>query len=745
MSSKRGQPKNRAPAPIQITAEQMVLEATDLKLDYVPPKPKTYVVDKEEEEFIKLEKRKGFEDAVRRNQGHMGTWNKYAAWEESMGELERARSVYERAIGVNHKHISVWVRYAEMEMRHRFVNRARNVWDRAVTLLPRVDQLWYKYAFMEEMLEQLAAARGVFERWMAWEPEENGWMTYCNFEVRNDAWDRARRVMSRYVECHKFERTFLKWANWEMYKVTDAATAREVYGRGMQELPQDEISPKYFLSFAAFEEKCGEVERARAILKYGVGQFEQQAQKKSIEQALVSLEKRHGNVADIEEAVLSKRRNQYEEQLKEDPLEYDVWFDYARLEETHAKDALDQLKTEAQYADKGVDGHEIENDEFGTTKADTTSSDVAEALEARNNVLAPVRKVYERAIANLPPIAEKETWRRYIYLWIKYAIFEELVADNVPRTRAVYLEALRRIPHAEFTFAKVWILYAKFEIRCADLSAARRALGRALGQCPKHKLFRSYIELERSMGNVDRCRKLYTKYLEWAPHDEDVWVQYARLEGDVGEEERCRAVFNIAVEQDNIERPEVVWKAFIDYEISQGRIGLARALYERLLEQTSHIKVWMSLATFEEDVRNGRVASAMDETNISDGSPRLVRTVYERAYASMKEEENNEGRALIMAEWLKYEQSLGPQYASAEAISDLQSRTPQVVKRKRENLDGSDGWEEYFEYVFPEDKKKQSGNLRLLEVAAKWKARQKMVTEKTQEDVPPSKKGRVEE
>ena len=64
----------------------MVLEATDLKLDYVPPKPKTYVVDKEEEEFIKLEKRKGFEDAVRRNQGHMGTWNKYAAWEESMGD-----------------------------------------------------------------------------------------------------------------------------------------------------------------------------------------------------------------------------------------------------------------------------------------------------------------------------------------------------------------------------------------------------------------------------------------------------------------------------------------------------------------------------------------------------------------------------------------------------------------------------------------------------------------------------------
>ena len=45
---------------------------------------------------------------------------------------------------------------------------------------------------MEELLEQLAAARGVFERWMKWEPEENGWMTYCNFEVRHGAWERAR-------------------------------------------------------------------------------------------------------------------------------------------------------------------------------------------------------------------------------------------------------------------------------------------------------------------------------------------------------------------------------------------------------------------------------------------------------------------------------------------------------------------------------------------------------------------------
>lgn len=37
-----------------------------------------------------------------------------------------------------------------------------------------------------------------------------------------------------------------------------------------------------------------------------------------------------------------------------------------------------------------------------------------------------VRDVYERAIANIPPIQEKRHWRRYIYLWINYGLYEEL-------------------------------------------------------------------------------------------------------------------------------------------------------------------------------------------------------------------------------------------------------------------------------------------------------------------------------
>lgn len=36
----------------------------------------------------------------------------------------------------------------------------------------------------------------------------------------------------------------------------------------------------------------------------------------------------------LQEVVISERRFQYEKQVKANPMNYDSWFDYARLEET---------------------------------------------------------------------------------------------------------------------------------------------------------------------------------------------------------------------------------------------------------------------------------------------------------------------------------------------------------------------------------------------------------------------------
>jgi crooked neck len=37
-----------------------------------------------------------------------------------------------------------------------------------------------------------------------------------------------------------------------------------------------------------------------------------------------------------------------------------------------------------------------------------------------------VRETFELAVLNVPPVEEKRYWRRYIYLWYAYALFEEV-------------------------------------------------------------------------------------------------------------------------------------------------------------------------------------------------------------------------------------------------------------------------------------------------------------------------------
>ncbi|KAF2592860.1 hypothetical protein F2Q70_00043775 [Brassica cretica] len=174
--------KNKTPAPVQITAEQILREARERQEAEIRP-PKQKITDSTELSDYRLRRRKEFEDQIRRARWNIQVWMKYAQWEESQKDYARARSVWERAIEGDYRNHTLWLKYAEFEMKNKFVNSARNVWDRAVTLLPRVDQLWYKYIHMEEILGNIAGARQIFERWMQWSPDQQGWLSFIKFEL----------------------------------------------------------------------------------------------------------------------------------------------------------------------------------------------------------------------------------------------------------------------------------------------------------------------------------------------------------------------------------------------------------------------------------------------------------------------------------------------------------------------------------------------------------------------------------
>ncbi|KAI9847540.1 MAG: NineTeen Complex (NTC) component [Thelocarpon superellum] len=689
MESSRGPPrvKNKAPAPQQISAEQLLREAVDRQEPGVQA-PTQRFADLEELHEFQGRKRKEFEDYVRRNRINMNNWMRYAQWELEQKEYRRARSIFERALDVDATSVTLWIRYVEAEMKTRNINHARNLLDRAVTILPRVDKLWYKYVYMEETLGNVAGTRQVFERWMSWEPDEGAWSAYIKLEKRYSEFGRARDIFERFTVVHPEPRNWIKWARFEEENGT-SELVREVFGMAIEALGDEFMDERLFIAYARYEVKLKEYERARAIYKYALDRLPR-ARAMTLHKAYTTFEKQFGEREGVEDVIFSKRRVQYEAQIKENPKNYDSWFDYARLEET--------------------------------------TGDVDR-----------VRDVYERAIAQIPPTQEKRHWRRYIFLWIFYALWEEMDHQNVERARQVYDECLKLIPHQKFTFAKVWLLKAHFEVRQTEIQAARKTLGQAIGMCPKDRLFKGYIELELKLFEFSRCRTLYEKYIAWNPANCQAWIKCAELERGLDDLDRARGIFELAVEQPVLDMPELLWKAYIDFEEEEGEYERTRRLYERLLAKTGHVKVWISYAHFEINVPDAEHAEdeeeADDERPVSDEAKQRARQIFARAYKSMKEKDLKEEvgaprdrrrasgrltlfqRVALLNAWKSFEQTHG----SAEDLEKVEAQMPRKVKKRRK-LDGeSMEFEEYIDYVFPADDQQAANLSKLLQMAHSWK------------------------
>ncbi|KAK7432562.1 NineTeen Complex (NTC) component [Neonectria magnoliae] len=665
MESSRGPPrvKNKAAAPVQISAEQLLREAVDRQeVDIQAPTQR--FADLEELHEYQGRKRKEFEDYVRRNRVNLNNWMRYAQWELEQKEFARARSVFERALDVHPNTVPLWIRYIESEMKSRNINHARNLLDRAVSRQPRVDKLWYKYVYMEEMLGNIPGTRQVFDRWMQWQPDEAAWSAYIKLEKRYSEFDRAREIFRTFTMVHPEPRNWIKWAKFEEeYGTSDLV--REVFGTAVETLGDEFVDEKLFIAYARFEAKLKEYERCRAIYKYALDRLPR-SKAMILHKAYTTFEKQFGDKDGVEDVILSKRRVYYEEQVRENPKNYDAWFDYAKLEES--------------------------------------SQDVDR-----------IRDVYERAVAQVPPTQEKRHWRRYIYLWIFYAIWEEMEGQNVQRTRQIYNTCLGLIPHKKFTFAKIWLMAAQFEIRQGELTAARKILGRAIGICPKDKIFNGYIDLERRLFEFVRCRTLYEKHIEYNAANCQTWIKFAELERGLDDLERTRAIFELAVQQPQLDMPELLWKAYIDFEEEEGEYERTRELYERLLEKTDHVKVWISYAHFEINIPEDDEDEGAEEQPVSDEAKARARKVFGRAHKSMRDKDLKEERVSLLNAWLSFERTHG----SEDDIESVQKQMPRKTKRRRQLDD--DSWEEYVDYIFPADDQQATNLSNVMALAQKWK------------------------
>ena len=149
-------------------------------------------------------------------------------------------------------------------------------------------------------------------------------MAYVKFEQRYGELERARKVFQRFVNVHPQPKNWLKWSKFEeqngdigkldikkhFFIILILEKAREIYEQCSETLGHFFNEQNIFVSFAKFEIRQKEIERARMIYKYGLEQLPK-GQAENLYNSYTQFEKQYGGKDGIEDVVIQKRRTKY--------------------------------------------------------------------------------------------------------------------------------------------------------------------------------------------------------------------------------------------------------------------------------------------------------------------------------------------------------------------------------------------------------------------------------------------------
>lgn len=679
----------------QTTSGDILKEAHQLKqTDF--SRPQQTIQDLEELRLFQNTKRREYEQHLNKNRLNYGQWMRYARWEiEHNHDFKRARSIMERALEVNVQHVPFWVRYIEMELMHKNVNHARNLLDRGVTTLPYCEKLWFLYVQTEESLGNFQAVRNTFERWLQWKPGKPAWESYIGFERRYDEHENVREIFKRMLGQFNEFAVWLEWVNFEklVLQESDEQTAqiRGVYEAGADYLAHktsQDIVP-YFRLWSLWEGSVGENERGRAILEHLMGlPHLLNLEKSDLLGCLTEFEKLYGSSSLKGQSSL-KRELKCEAALAANKKDYDTWWELIKIRE-------------------------------------------------QSGSVQQIQKLFEEAVSTWPEDKEKLTvWRRYIFLWIKYALWEEFKQHRVEQAREVWKRALAVMSKQKFTFGKLWIMAAEFELRHGTLMAARKMLGRAIGTSsrPKNKIFRFYISVEDKLGQLDRVRQLYEKWIEVSlvyDHEKQestalkVLEKYVEFEQNLGETGRCEELFekslSLGRQSSTVLAAEVGFRPwqelfglFIQFLKDQFLYDRARSVFREQLELSNKDSMWVEFALFELTILNGAQLEQLEDSDevqfaIEEPQRENTRRVFQEAYKKYKEQGNGPSAIYVLDSWKEYEKAHG----DAGKMDEIEKKKPEQVLR-RKNVEGTE--EVYYEYIFAAEKPDLS---KFLANAKKW-------------------------
>lgn len=138
----------------------------------------------------------------------------------------------------------------------------------------------------------------------------------------------------------------------------------------------------------------------------------------------------------------------------------------------------------------------------------------------------------------------------------------------------------------------------------------------------------------------------------------------------LGDSDRARAIYQLAIQQNTLDMPEVLWKAYIDFEIQQEEYENARRLYHRLLQRTHHVKVreltnssqssyiqYSQPFTIQFDTFQVWISFAQFELLVTENEERnsAARDIFKRANRALRTSAEKEERLMLLEAWKKFE------------------------------------------------------------------------------------------
>lgn len=488
-------------------------------------------------------------------------YREWAAVEERVGDLSRARDLLSKAIAAHPTHCTAYVALAKLEARRgcttraielvraaaevspeppatvfvawghielascRRLDEARTVFERGIRLHPRDSALLQSLGILEEKCGNVAEARSYFRESVSVKPHAPSFVAWAMLEQRQNQFDEARRLFDEAISVDALHGAAYHAYGMMEARIGDQFAARRVFQRGVK----CAASASLYHGFALFELRYGrDVQRARELLRRGVDQSREDT----------SFVWHSWGMMELSERSVLDARTIFAEALKRYPCSSQLL--------------------------------------LGAAMAEAMGRYRSRSIELR------ARELFKQAVAANPTHAQA---------WQTWGVFE-LRGGRKDVAVALFRRGLRLCP----SHAALWQAWGVLETGREAYGRARQLFRRGVDACPNDvHLLQAWACMEVRANNVERARELLDAALGIDRSQGAVWNAYGLLEARHGTLAKAKQIFSTGTRR--AEKHAPLFRAFGETQVRAGDFDHARTLYEQGLSiDPYHAPLYHALA-----------------------------------------------------------------------------------------------------------------------------------------------------